>query len=57
MNLAKATISVPLKMKYVDLTDSFTVNQLQHHLDSNNAQSLYAGSLDENFGKRLGTAT
>jgi len=50
---SKSTASVPLKIKYVDLTDSFTVNQLTKNLDSN-AQSLcIAGSLDENFGKRL----
>ena len=50
---SKSTASVPLKIKYIDLTDSFTVNQLKKNLDSN-AQSLcIAGSLDENFGKRL----
>ncbi len=50
---SKSTASVPLKIKYVDLTDSFTVDQLKKNLDSN-AQSLcIAGSLDENFGKRL----
>jgi len=49
----KITKSVPLKIKYVDLSDSFTVSQLRPHLDST-IQTLYmAGSLDENFGKRL----
>src|ERR1044072_8328490 len=31
----KNTSSVPLKIKYVDLADSFTVNQLRAKLDSN----------------------
>ena len=49
----KSTVSVPLKIKYVDLIDSFTVKQLQAHLDSNKQTLCIAGSLDENFGKRL----
>lgn len=49
----KNTVSVPLKLKYVDLTDSFTVNQLRVHLDSNYQSICIAGSLNESFGKRL----
>ncbi len=49
----KSTVSVPLKMKYIDLTDSFTVNQLRAHLDSNHRTLCIAGTLDGNFGKRL----
>jgi hypothetical protein len=49
----KSTLGVPLKLKYADLTDSFTVNQLTTHLDSNRHSLCIAGSLDENFGKRL----
>jgi hypothetical protein len=49
----KSTNSVPLKFKYVDLTDSFTVNQLRTHLDTTNLTVGVAGSLDENFGKKL----
>ena len=45
--------SVPLKIKYVDLADSFTVNQLRAKLDSNTHTVCIAGSLDENFGRRL----
>lgn len=45
--------SPSLKMKYVDLTDSFTVNQLTSKLDSNQHTVCIAGSLDENFGRRL----
>lgn len=49
----KNTVSVPLKLKYVELTDSFTVNQLRPYLDTINQTLCIAGSLDENFGKRL----
>jgi hypothetical protein len=50
---SKATMSVPLKMKYVTLDDSFTVRQLQTHLDSNKRMVCVSGSLDVNFGRRL----
>ncbi len=49
----KNTASVPLKIKYVDLIDSFSVKQLQTQLDSTTRSLCIAGSLDENFGKRL----
>jgi hypothetical protein len=49
----KNTVSVPLKFKYVELTDSFTVNQLKAHLDTTSQTVCIAGSLDEVFGKRL----
>lgn len=47
------TLSVPLKLKYVELSDSFTVSQLKTHLDTSNQTICMAGSLDEDFGKRL----
>lgn len=50
---AKATLSVPLKMKYVTLNDSFTVSQLLPYLDSNHRTLCMSGSLDVNFGRRL----
>lgn len=50
---ARTTASVPLKIKYVELSDSFTLNQLRAQLDSNYQTLCIAGSLDENFGKRL----
>ena len=50
---SKATMSVPLKIKYVDLTDSFTVNQLRSHLDTLHRTLCISGSLDANFGRRL----
>lgn len=49
----KNTVSVPLKLKYVDLPDSFTVNHLRQHLDTLESSLCIAGSLDESFGKRL----
>lgn len=52
-DFSKNTMSVPLKLKYVVLSDSFTVNELQAHLDSNRRSVCIAGSLDINFGKRL----
>lgn len=50
---SKATPSVPLKLRYVSLNDSFTVNQLQFYLDSNRRTVCLAGSLDASFGRRL----
>jgi ABC-type branched-subunit amino acid transport system substrate-binding protein len=49
----KNTASVPLKIKYIDLVDSFTAQQLAAKLDSNVHTVCIAGSLDENFGRRL----
>lgn len=50
---AKNTIGIPLKLKYIDLTDSFQLNQLTPYLDTLQNTLCIAGSLDENFGKRL----
>ena len=52
-DFGKNTVSVPLKLKYVDLPDSFTVRQLTAHLDSNRQSVCIAGSLNDAFGKRL----
>lgn len=52
-DFSKATVGVPLKVKYVDLPDSFTVNHLKRHLDTIRRSLCIAGSLDANFGKRL----
>jgi hypothetical protein len=52
-DFGKITRAVPLKIKYVDLADSFTLTQLRVHLDSTVQTLCVAGSLDENFGKRL----
>jgi len=50
---SQSTASVPLKIKYVDLTDSFTVKQLLPMLDSNRQNAFVAASLDDNFNRRL----
>lgn len=52
-DFTKNTSAIPLKIKYVDLPDSFSIYQLRAHLDSNYQTLCIAGSLDENFGKRL----
>jgi hypothetical protein len=49
----KTTMGIPLKLKYVDLPDSFKVYQLTAHLDSTKNFLVVSGSLDENFGMRL----
>ncbi len=49
----KSTLAVPLKLRYADLPDSFTVNQLKAYLDTTAPTLCMAGSLDENFGKKL----
>jgi|GEM_PF-72931 len=50
---SRTTASVPLKMKYVDLTDSFTVKELAPLLDSNRQNVCLAASLDDHFNRRL----
>ena len=49
----QTTASVPLKFRYVDLIDSFTVKQLMPMLDSNRQNVFFAASLDDNFNRRL----
>lgn len=50
---SKTTLSVPLKLKYIDLPDNFTADQLKTYLDSNRTTLCLAGNLDMNFGKNL----
>lgn len=52
-DFSKITVSLPLKLNYVNLPDSFSINQLIPHLDSTRETICVAGTLDENFGKRL----
>lgn len=52
-DFGKNTVAIPLKIKYVDLIDSFSINQLKPYLDTAQEVLCIAGSLDENFGKRL----
>jgi len=49
----KSTVSVPLKLKYVELADSFTVKKLLPLLDSNRQNTFFAASLDDDFNRRL----
>lgn len=49
----KQAMGSPIQFKYVDLPDSFTVNQLTQHLDSNKQSVCIAGTLDAAFGRRL----
>jgi hypothetical protein len=49
----KSTMSVPLKLRYIDLPDSFTTVHLKPYLDTVTQTLCVAGSLDEVFGKRL----
>lgn len=52
-DFSKNTMSVPLKLNYIDLPDSFTVTHLKPYLDTTEQSLCIAGSLDEAFGKRL----
>lgn len=52
-DFTKNTMALPLKLKYVELTDSFTLAQLRVHLDTLNQTLCLAGSLDEHFGAKL----
>ena len=50
---SKSTTTVPLRLKWVELTDSFTIKQLLPLLDSNRQNTFVAASLDDNFNRRL----
>jgi hypothetical protein len=50
---SKSTMGSPLKLKYVELNDSFTVSQLKAQMDSTRRTVCISGSLDANFGRRL----
>ena len=52
-DFSKSTVSVPLKLNYVDLIDSFTTRQLFPLLDSNRHNVILSASLDEHFNRRL----
>lgn len=49
----KNTPALPLKIKYVELPDSFNIKQLVNHLDSTKTIVCIAGSLEEHFNRRL----
>jgi hypothetical protein len=52
-DFGKNTMSIPLKLTYIDLPDSFTVTHLKPYLDTTEQSLCIAGSLDEAFGKHL----
>jgi len=52
-DFGRSTVAVPLKLKYVDLADSFTVKELLPLLDSNRQNTFVSASLDDNFNRRL----
>lgn len=51
--IEKSTAAIPLKLKYVTLTDKYTAANLQQYLDSNKTNVVLAGSLDAAFGLTL----
>ncbi len=52
---AKATASVPLKLKYVTLEDNFDSSKLMSYLSRNRETICIAGSLDLNFASSICT--
>ncbi len=49
----KTTPSLPLKIKNIELVDTFTNNQLLENLDSTKQNIVVCGTIDEAFGLRL----
>ena len=52
-DVAKTTLSTPLKIEFADIGNNFSVTVLENHLDSTRKNVCIAGSLDENFGTNL----
>jgi hypothetical protein len=52
-DFSKATLSVPLKIKFVDLGPDFNAKAIAANLDSTRRTVCIAGSLDENFAIKL----
>jgi hypothetical protein len=51
--ITKNTASVPLKIKFVTLSDLFTPDDIKEHLNPDGPTVCIAGSLDVNFGQLL----
>lgn len=51
--LEKITVSVPLKIKMVDVGTNFSAQTLASHMDSTKRSVIISGSLEEWFGSRL----
>jgi hypothetical protein len=56
VNMNKRTPGIPLKMRTVELPDSFTAKQVTEQLDSTRNNIVICGSLDEDFGTNLSKA-
>ncbi len=55
-NLNKRTAGIPLKLKTIELTDSFTTQQVTAYLDSTKRNVVICGTLNESFGLMLSRA-
>ncbi|BFG71771.1 hypothetical protein KACHI17_26520 [Sediminibacterium sp. KACHI17] len=51
--IARTSKTVPLKIKTIELTDSFTTQEVISYLDSTRQNIVICGSLNENFGINL----
>jgi hypothetical protein len=51
--IEKTTVSVPLRMKYVNMDNNQDVDRLISSMDSNSKTVILVGSMDENFGKAV----
>lgn len=52
-DISRSTPGLPLKIRTVELTDSFTTSQVISYLDSNKQNIIICGSLNETFGSNL----
>jgi hypothetical protein len=52
-NMGKTTPAIPLKYKTIELSDTFTIKQLQAYLDSTKQNVVICGTINETFGVRL----
>ena len=52
-NMNRKTPGIPLKLKTIELADSFTTRQVTDYLDSNRQNIVVCGTLNETFGKNL----
>lgn len=55
-NLNKRTAGIPLKLKAIELTDSFTTQQVTAYLDSTKRNVVICATLNESFGLMLSKA-
>ena len=55
INRNQKTPGIPLKLKTIELTDSFTTKQVTDNLDSIKKNIIICGSLNENFSLQFST--